>query len=151
LAGVIAAAREARDVGEIWGAAHGVQGALAGEFVDLGGMDDDSLDTLRHTPSAALGSCRYRLADAEGEQLAGLFARHDVRYFIYIGGNDSADTAHRLAEAAAERRYELTVTCVPKTIDNDLAGMDHCPGYGSAARFLAQATADAGRDTEAMR
>ena len=151
LVGVITAALAADSVSKVWGTYHGVQGALGGEFIDLSTLDAHTLDNLRHTPSAALGSCRYRLSPQEVDQLVTLFAHHDVGYFIYIGGNDSADTALRLSRAAAARDLDLVVTCVPKTIDNDLPGMDHCPGYGSAARFLAQATADAGRDTEAMR
>ncbi len=151
LVGVIRAAQVAPGVDWIWGARNGVQGALTGDFLDLTELDDATLAMLARTPSAALGSCRFKVSPDDVQTLVTLFARHDVRYFVYIGGNDSADTAHRLAMAAADRGYALTVTCVPKTIDNDLAGMDHCPGYGSAARFLSQATADAGRDTEAMR
>src|SRR5207249_805467 len=104
---------------------------------------------LRVTPSAALGSCRYRLSDAEIERALAILRRLDVRYFHYIGGNDSADTAHRLAGAAAAAGYDLRVVSIPKTIDNDLPETDHAPGYGSVGRFLAAATRDSGYDTEA--
>jgi len=106
---------------------------------------------LRCTPSAALGSCRYKLQEGELERIVYLLKQHDVRYFLYIGGNDSADTSHKIAVAAAEMGYDLRVMSVPKTIDNDLPITDHCPGYGSIARFVAQSTIDAGLDTEAMR
>jgi 6-phosphofructokinase 1 len=127
---------------------HGVQGALRGELVDLSALNGAALDRLRLTPSAALGSCRYKLAPGDAQRIAELCRSENVEAFIYIGGNDSADTSLQIATAASE---DLRVVGVPKTIDNDLAGTDHCPGYGSAARFVAQITRETALDTSAMR
>ena len=151
LAGVIA---EARGLGyrRVLGMRFGVLGALRGELVDLSELDADELQRLAHTPSAALGSCRYKLEHGDADAIAELCAREGVEAFVYIGGNDSADTSQQIASAArASGRLELNVVGVPKTIDNDLAGTDHCPGYGSAARFLAQVTRETAFDTRAMR
>jgi len=152
LAGIVEAASAAEGrVGAIVGLRHGVEGLLGGHYVDLRRQGPEFLADLRETPSSILGSCRYRLADEDlGRALAAL-KRLDARYFVYIGGNDSADTTHRLAQAAEADGYDLTCIGVPKTVDNDLPVTDHCPGYGSAARFLAIAAMEASRDTEAMR
>ena len=129
----------------------GIEGLLAGDLLDLGQQPDAFLDRLRTTPSAALGSCRYRLRPDDPAAAIEALDRENARYFIYIGGNDSADTSHQLDRVARAAGLELGVIGVPKTIDNDLPLTDHCPGYGSAARFVAQATAEAGLDTQAMR
>lgn len=124
---------------------NGVLGLLQGApLVDLSEVD---IAPLGRTPSAALGSCRYKLRAADAEMIAARCKAEGVEAFIYIGGNDSADTSQQIAQAAPE----LRVVGVPKTIDNDLAGTDHCPGYGSAARFLAQVTRETALDTLAMR
>src|SRR3954464_13196039 len=125
---------------------NGVQGALRGDLVDLTGIDADTLERLKRTPAAALGSCRYKLQPGDVARLVRLCADNDVEAWIYIGGNDSADTSRQIAEAS-----DLHVVGVPKTIDNDLPVTDHCPGYGSAARFVAAVTAETARDTWAMR
>ena len=127
---------------------HGVQGALDRRLVDLSRLSRASLERLKRTPSSALGSCRYRLRPGDAERLAELCKDEGVEAFVYIGGNDSADTSLQVARAAGPR---LRVVGVPKTIDNDLAGTDHCPGYGSAARFVAQVTRETALDTRAMR
>jgi ATP-dependent phosphofructokinase / diphosphate-dependent phosphofructokinase len=119
-------------------------------LVDLRRQPAGTLERLRRTPSAALGTCRHKLTADELDRALAIIRRHDIRYFLYIGGNDSADTAHRLHEQARATGYDLGVLSIPKTIDNDLPHTDHCPGYGSIARFLALATRDAGRDTEAF-
>ena len=150
LAGVIAEANEWLGTGSVAGMTHGVEGALAGEFVDLGRLSPTELSLLKRTPSAALGSCRLKLSDDDIAQLLDRLQTQDARWFVYIGGNDSADTANRLALAAESAGYDLQVTVVPKTIDNDLAGTDHCPGYGSIARYVASVTQEAGCDTAAM-
>ncbi|HEV7126135.1 MAG TPA: diphosphate--fructose-6-phosphate 1-phosphotransferase, partial [Ktedonobacterales bacterium] len=105
---------------------------------------------LLQTPSAALGSCRYKLLPDDPARVARLLRERGIRYFVYIGGNDSADTAHRIAQVASTAGDDLRVICVPKTIDNDLPETDHCPGYGSAARFIALATMDSALCTAAM-
>lgn len=150
LAGVVIEALEHDAIEEIYGMVHGVEGLLREELIDLGRQSAAVIEGLRATPSAALGSCRHKLRDDDYERLLQILQAHDVRYFLYIGGNDSADTAWRLARLAAERGYELRVMSVPKTIDNDLVETDHCPGYGSVARWLAVAVRDAGLDTEAI-
>ncbi|MDO9575941.1 MAG: 6-phosphofructokinase, partial [bacterium] len=99
---------------------------------------------------SALGSCRYKLSANDYERMMKVFKAHSIRYFFYTGGNDSMDTAHKINEIAKQSRYELKVIGIPKTIDNDLVKTDHCPGYGSVARFNAIATRDAGRDTDAI-
>ncbi|MGH2346994.1 MAG: diphosphate--fructose-6-phosphate 1-phosphotransferase [Chloroflexota bacterium] len=150
LAGVVEEATR-RGVPRILGARFGIQGILRHDFIDLAGLPSSIWPRLRTTPSAALGSCRRKLIPEEREAVLKTFMDLNVRYFLYIGGNDSADTALSLHEAATTAGYDLRVVLVPKTIDNDLPGTDHCPGYGSTARFLAQSTQDAGMDTEAMR
>jgi len=134
----------------IYGLVHGIEGALKEELLDLGGETPENLDLLARTPASALGSCRHKLSKDDYERILAVFHAHEVRHFVYIGGNDSMDTCHRIAELSVSTGYEMQVMGVPKTIDNDLALTDHCPGYGSAARFLALATRDTGRDLEAM-
>jgi 6-phosphofructokinase 1 len=128
----------------------GAEGALQEEFVALTSLSAGALCALSATPGAALGSSRHKLSDDEVEQLLDLFRQHDIQIFLYIGGNDSADSVHRLARAALERNQELRAIAVPKTIDNDLPVTDHSPGYGSIARYLAIATMDSAKDTESM-
>jgi 6-phosphofructokinase 1 len=132
----------------VLGVRNGILGALRGDTVDLTHLDDSCLERLKRTPSAALGSCRYRLKSAEAGQVADFFRSQGADAFLYIGGNDSADTSQQVAQAAGG---QLVVVGVPKTIDNDLPGTDHCPGYGSAARFVAQSTRESALDTRAMR
>jgi ATP-dependent phosphofructokinase / diphosphate-dependent phosphofructokinase len=146
LAGVI---RQARAAGfpRVLGMRHGVQGLLRGDVVDLTDVDEGRLQRLARTPSAALGSCRYKLASDDPERIVEFCRAEDVAAFVYIGGNDSADTSHQVAERAGD----IAVVGVPKTIDNDLPVTDHCPGYGSAARFVAQVTRETALDTRAMR
>jgi len=152
LAGVVEAAMTADSaIGDILGLAHGIEGLLGRHFRNLRRQLPDFLPSLRETPSSILGSCRYRLRTADVEPALASLREVGARYFVYIGGNDSADTTHRLALAAQAADYDLRCIGVPKTVDNDLVGMDHCPGYGSAARYLAISTMEACRDTEAMR
>jgi 6-phosphofructokinase 1 len=146
LAGVIGEA-QAAGYSRILGMRFGILGALRREFVDLTALDAATLERLKRTPSSALGSCRYKLQPGDAERIAQTLEDESVEAFIYIGGNDSADTSLQVAARAANVR----VVGVPKTIDNDLAGTDHCPGYGSAARFLAQVTRETAEDTRAMR
>lgn len=134
----------------IYGAHHGIEGLLHHDVVDLRRESSATWDGLLTTPSAALGSCRYRLQPDDPERALAILRQLGVRYFLYIGGNDSADTAHRIALTARAADYDLRVVGIPKTIDNDLPGTDHCPGYGSAARFIALATMDSALCTEAI-
>lgn len=150
LAGVIGEAQKHDCFSGIYGLVHGIEGALKEELLDLEGETTANLNLLARTPASALGSCRHKLTAADYERILEVFRAHNVRHFVYIGGNDSMDTCHRISELAAASGYEMQVMGVPKTIDNDLALTDHCPGYGSAARFLALATRDTGRDLESM-
>jgi ATP-dependent phosphofructokinase / diphosphate-dependent phosphofructokinase len=151
LAGVVSRAlREDGRITGVLGALHGIEGVLYEDLIDLGRQSPRTLGLLKGTPSSALGSCRHKLTGAEYERILGVFRAHDVRYFCYIGGNDSMDTAYQVGRLAAASSYELRAMGVPKTVDNDLAYTDHCPGYGSVARWIAAAVRDAGLDTEAI-
>lgn len=151
LVGILREAAEHDEIKGVYGALFGIQGLLDEALIDLEREDPATIQRLSHTPAAALGSCRYKLGVEDGERALEILKAHHVRYFFYIGGNDSAETAHRIAQLARERSYELYVISLPKTIDNDLMETDHCLGYGSVARFVAIATMDASQDTEAMR
>ena len=146
LVGVVEGARAA-GFGRVLGMRHGIEGLLADDLLDLGTQPADVLAAVRRTPSAALGTGRYKLQVGDLERALAVLRRHDARALVYVGGNDSADTAHRLHEAAAAAGAELSVVAVPKTIDNDLPATDHCPGYPSLARFLGNAVRDATYDT----
>lgn len=151
LAGVVQEALAHDDViTAVYGALHGIEGVLYENLVDLGRESRETIEGLRRTPGMALGSCRHKLTPEEYERIVKVFRAHDIRYFVYIGGNDSMDTAYRVEKLAAESGYELRAMGVPKTIDNDLAYTDHCPGYGSVARWIASSVRDSGLDTEAI-
>lgn len=147
LVGAVEAAMADERIAGIYGMHYGIEGLLKDELVDLRRQPGDVWSRLLHTPSAALGSCRYKLQEGDAERAIELLRRYDVHYLLYIGGNDSADTAHRLALTAQNMGYELQAISIPKTIDNDLPFTDHCPGYGSAARFIALATMDSSMNT----
>lgn len=144
--------REARSQGikRIYGMRNGIRGLLAGDLVDLTGLPNDVFPALQQTPSAALGACRHHMTDADVERAAAILREHGVHYMVYIGGNDSADTSHRIAQSTFTSDLDLRVIAVPKTIDNDLPVTDHCPGYGSAARYVAISTLETTLDTRAM-
>jgi ATP-dependent phosphofructokinase / diphosphate-dependent phosphofructokinase len=150
LVGLIERALERDEIQGMYGARHAVKGILAEDFVDLRRQSAKTLEAVARTPSAALGSVRKKPTEEERRKVFEVFKRHGVRYFFYIGGNDSAETAHLLAEQGRAERYELRAFHVPKTIDNDLLVTDHCPGYGSAARFVALAVLGDGLDNRAL-
>jgi ATP-dependent phosphofructokinase / diphosphate-dependent phosphofructokinase len=147
LAGALEAGLASDRVHRVLGMRNGVEGLLAGELLDLGRLGSHQRDVLKRTPSAALGTGRYKLQDADLDPILDICARENIRWFLYIGGNDSADTALRLSRHADTRGQDLRVMSVPKTIDNDLPHTHACPGYGSIARYLANATRDAVFDT----
>lgn len=151
LVGVLQEADKHAEIENVYGMVHGIEGLLQENLIDLTGERAEAIQGLLHVPASALGSCRHKVTPPDCERILEVFRAHNVRYFIYIGGNDSMDTAHKVGDLAHQEGYELRVMGVPKTVDNDLALTDHCPGYGSAARFLALATMDTGRDLEAMR
>ena len=154
VAGVVSCAVLSGKVDHIYGAVNGIEGVLAEKFLDLGKKLDsaEKISLLMQTPAAALGSCRYKLGDPKEntedfEEILRIFRRHEIRYFIYIGGNDSMDTVNKLSKYCKENGVEdVFVVGAPKTIDNDLVGTDHCPGFGSAAKYLAATFAELERD-----
>ena len=150
LVGAVEAARKSERIGGIYGMLHGVEGLLKEDLVDLRQQPVDLWSHLLHTPSAALGTCRYKLQEEDPARVIDILRRYDIHALLYIGGNDSADTTHRIAQAAQQAGYDLLAISVPKTIDNDLPVTDHCPGYGSAARFIALATIDSTMNTKSI-
>ena len=151
LAGAVRAASSSGVFDRVLGMRNGVQGMLEGRLADLSELEAPALARLAQSPSAALGSCRYRLQAGDAERLVAVCRAENVRALVYIGGNDSADTSACIEAAARADGLDLRVVGVPKTIDNDLPVTDHCPGYGSAARFVAQTTRETALDTWAMR
>jgi 6-phosphofructokinase 1 len=151
LAGVLDYAAETGRFPAVLGLRHGIEGALADETIALDRLTLAERDALAETPAAALGSCRRKLGRDDYARILETFRRHDVRWFCYVGGNDSMDTCHRLQTQANAEGYDLAVFGVPKTIDNDLVETDHCPGFGSAARFWATITPEVTADLAAMR
>jgi len=139
LIGVLEAAVADPRIGSVYGALHGVKGILEGDLIDLTQQDPAEFDRIAATPGAALRSVRKKPAAEEAERVVEALDAHDVRFLFYIGGNDSAETALLLLDAARARGQQLQVIHVPKTVDNDLMETDHCPGFGSAARFVALA------------
>jgi ATP-dependent phosphofructokinase / diphosphate-dependent phosphofructokinase len=139
LIGAVLALRASKAVTQVLGAVHGVDGMLKEDFIDLGKEDIKTLKAVAETPSSALGSVRHKPSEEECRQIFEVFKKYNVRYFFYIGGNDTAETTHIINETAKKDGYELRCFHIPKTIDNDLKVTDHCPGFGSAAKFVAQA------------
>jgi len=141
-AGVFVEALKQDCITKVYGAAHGIKGMLNEEFYDMGQEDMEELLLLKNTPSSALGSVRYKLADykkdpTDYKRLLEVFKKYNIRYFFYNGGNDSMDTCNKVSKFMAQSGWECRVIGVPKTIDNDLYGTDHCPGFASAAKYIA--------------
>jgi ATP-dependent phosphofructokinase / diphosphate-dependent phosphofructokinase len=155
-AGVIATARKHKGkIGRVYAAKNGIVGALREELFDTTDESYEAIKQLAQTPGGAFGSCRYKLKDIHSDadkfaRLLEVFAAHDIGYFLYNGGNDSADTANKIAALAGERGLDLICVGVPKTIDNDLAGTDVCPGFPSAAKFTAISVMEATLDVRSM-
>ncbi|MEK7405897.1 MAG: 6-phosphofructokinase [Acidobacteriota bacterium] len=146
LAGVIEECRRHERITALYGARHGILGVLNDDFLDLARQAPALVTAIGATPGSALGSCRRRVGAEDYDRILAVFRAHNVRYFFYTGGNDSMDTSAHVARLASERGYEMCVVGIPKTIDNDLAETDHCPGYGSAALYYACAVRDIGAD-----
>lgn len=156
LLGVVEAAIEAKEIKRIYGMIHGIEGVLRNEIIDLSAEDPEELARLKYTPSAILRSCRYKLGDykidnTDYADILHTLQNYDIRYFFYIGGNDSMDTCNKISRYLSEVNYPCYVIGIPKTIDNDLVGTDHCPGYGSAAKFIATACMELKLDTQVYR
>ena len=155
LRGIIEESRELDAIGTVYGARHGIEGVLQEELIDLSGQPEEEISLLRYTPAAgSIGTCRYKLKADQQEDFArclDVFRAHDVGYFIYIGGNDSMDTAHKIARLAHEQGLDLVGIGGPKTIDNDVGDsqfklIDHTPGYGSAAKYWLHAVQNANQE-----
>ncbi|MAF67585.1 MAG: 6-phosphofructokinase [Planctomycetes bacterium] len=150
LVGLIEGCRAADPIRGVLGAVHGIAGILEDRLIDLGRESTETLEGVAVTPCAALRSVRKKPTREECERVLAAFQRHEVRAFFYIGGNDSAETAHILNELALEQAYDVRLFHVPKTIDNDLCVTDHCPGYGSAARFVGSAFMGDNQDNRSL-
>jgi ATP-dependent phosphofructokinase / diphosphate-dependent phosphofructokinase len=154
--GVIETARKHRGkIGKLYAGRDGIVGALTEDLIDTGKESAATVRALRHTPGGAFGSARYKLAGidknrAQYERLIEVFRAHDIGYFFYNGGNDSMDTAHKVSQIGAQMGYPIVCIGVPKTVDNDLAVTDCCPGFGSAAKYIAVATREAALDVLSM-
>ncbi|BBF44310.1 6-phosphofructokinase [Lachnospiraceae bacterium KM106-2] len=156
LAGVIASAMKETEISKVFGARNGIQGVINDQLVSLDEIFQDRperIETLKITPSMFLGSCRYKLptmeADEDGvyEKIFRIFEENNIRYFFYIGGNDSMDTVAKLSKYANSKNYDIKIMGVPKTIDNDLVCIDHTPGFGSAAKYIATSVLEMAHDT----
>jgi ATP-dependent phosphofructokinase / diphosphate-dependent phosphofructokinase len=144
LAGVIDAAKKSKAIGRVFGMRFGIEGVLGGHLLDLDQYDRAALKKLQHTPSSALGSSRLKLQDEHFDSVLKMLKKFNIRYFFMIGGNDTMDTIHRVVEYANDTGYEMIGVGVSKTVDNDLFGTDHTPGYPSAARFVATSVQQGG-------
>lgn len=150
--GVIKTALEAECITKVYGANYGIKGVLNDKLFVMDEEDKDELEKLMYTPSSALGSCRYKMKDpaeddSDYKRILEIFKKYDVRYFCYNGGNDSMDTCNKISKYMQSVGYECRIMGVPKTIDNDLYGTDHCPGFGSAAKYIATSFTEVARDT----
>jgi 6-phosphofructokinase 1 len=158
LAGVIQEAGKYEFIEEIYGGLNGILGVLNEDLIDLNDEKARAIEGLKYTPGAALGTCRYKIdfkekpepAARDMDRLFAVFQAHNIRYFFYLGGNDSQDTANKIHQQALERGYELRIIGVPKTIDNDLPFTDHCPGYGSVIKYIATTVMEIAMDVRGM-
>ena len=153
--GVIETARAHPELGKVYAGRNGIIGALREELIDTSLESESTIAALRHTPSGAFGSCRYKLKSvednrAEYERLIEVFKAHDIGYFFYNGGGDSQDTAHKVSQLSQEINYPITCIGIPKTVDNDLPITDNCPGFGSVAKYVAVSIREAGLDVASM-
>ncbi|MGN0743772.1 MAG: 6-phosphofructokinase [Christensenellales bacterium] len=152
-AGVFTEALRQENITAVYGLEHGIVGLLNEKFFDMSKEDAKELELLKYTPSSALGSVRYKLKDADVDdtdykRILEVFKKYDVRYFFYNGGNDSMDTCNKISKYLQSVGYECNVVGVPKTIDNDLFGTDHCPGYASAAKYIATTVMEVNLDAK---
>ena len=149
--GAIRAGLDADAITKVYGAAHGIRGVLDDKLYIMDEEDPEELKLLRNTPSSELGSCRYKMKDPDEDdtdykRILEIFKKYDVRYFFYNGGNDSMDTCNKVSKYMQKVGYDCRVMGIPKTIDNDLFGTDHCPGYASAAKYIATSCMEISKD-----
>ena len=150
LQGVVEAARSSGQVDKIYAARFGAEGILAGDLIDLTDVPAETISLLAHTPASAIGSCRRKLGEADYPTVLETLRKFDIDCFFYNGGNDSMDTCSKVNELAKQEGLELRVIGIPKTMDNDLDITDHCPGFGSAARYAALSAAELALDASAL-
>jgi 6-phosphofructokinase 1 len=149
--GAIQEAMRHEQIRGVYAAYNGILGVLNEEIFDLTKESAEDIENLKRSPAAALGSCRYKVrSDEDFQKILDVFKKHEIRYFFYIGGNDSMDTADKVNKLAEKEGYDFIAMGIPKTIDNDLAYTDHCPGYGSVIKYLGTMVMEAGRDTESL-
>ncbi|WPL15447.1 Pyrophosphate--fructose 6-phosphate 1-phosphotransferase [Thiorhodovibrio winogradskyi] len=154
--GVIETARQHKDkIANVYAGRNGIIGALTEDLIDTSQESDDDIAALRHTPSGAFGSCRYKLKSLEAnkreyERLIEVFKAHDIGYFFYNGGGDSADTCYKVSQLSETLGYPVQAIHVPKTVDNDLPITDNCPGFGSVAKYIATSALEASFDVRSM-
>lgn len=145
LAGAITEAHKHKNIGEIFGMNFAIEGFIKGELINLGKLTKHNLEELRNTPSSALGSSRLKLKDEHFPQILAMLKKFNIRFFHIIGGNDSMDTINRVERYCQKEGYQLNGVGIPKTVDNDLYGTDHTPGFPSAARYTALSVMQGGR------
>jgi 6-phosphofructokinase len=151
LAGAVSEALNHECIEEVYGGLNGILGIINEELIDLAAESQQTIRGLRHTPASALGTCRFKLKQSQDfDRVLEVFQAHNIRYFFYIGGNDSQDSADKISKLAQERGYDLRVIGIPKTIDNDLVSTDHCPGYGSAIKYVASLVRETSKDNAGM-
>ena len=153
--GVIETARKSLNINKVYAGRNGIIGALREELIDTSKETKKDIAALKHTPSGAFGSCRYKLKSleenkAEYERLIEVFKAHDIRYFFYNGGGDSQDTAHKVSQLSEKMGFPITCIGIPKTVDNDLPITDNCPGFGSVAKYVAVSIREAAFDVKSM-
>lgn len=151
LCGIVSRTLKAKEIGKVYGSLYGIKGVLKENFIDFSLEKENELELLKYTPSEALGSCRYKLKSLEENEqeyinIFKVFEKYNIKFFFYIGGNDSMDTVDKLSKYAKDKNYDIRIVGVPKTIDNDLVLTDHTPGFGSAAKYLAASVMEIGRD-----
>lgn len=145
LCGVIQACqRFPEKIGKIYGMRYGIEGFMREEILDLGKERPEVIESLKTTPSSALGSCRHKMQEEDFPKVLELFRKYNIRYYFLIGGNDTMDTIHRIEAYCQKEGYDLIGVGIPKTVDNDLFATDHTPGFGSAARYVAMSVLQAG-------
>ena len=150
LAGIIAKAKECEGIHNVFGMRYGIEGFMAENIINLSDQPMHILEGLKTTPSSALGSCRHKLQEADLPKILELLKKYNIGYVFLIGGNDTMDTIHRIEAYAQKQGYELIGVGIPKTVDNDLFGTDHTPGFASAARYMALSVMQAGVLTRDM-
>ncbi|MCG8526053.1 MAG: 6-phosphofructokinase [Opitutales bacterium] len=151
LAGAVSEALNHECIEEVYGGLNGILGILNEDLIDLAEESQQTIRGLRSTPASALGTCRFKLKQSQDyDRVLEVFKTHNIRYFFYIGGNDSQDSANKISKLAQERGWEMRVIGIPKTVDNDLVSTDHCPGYGSIIKYISTLVRETAQDNAGM-